>query len=214
MTGTIRVMDVETRGNLEMIQSATWQEQVHQEARQAVPSNYRDATKIEGWISNYVLAAARKAALSARTGMVAMIGFRDVDSKEGPVVLENAELTFAGERELLKAANAMLRDTASVVGWNIGRFDVPFLLGRSLVHGIQLNLGAPRNYRRVIDLMDMLGGGSLAEWMVAMGLPPKKIQGEALLECTMDELREHLVDDLVATGMIAEHLLPQIGGVK
>jgi DNA polymerase elongation subunit (family B) len=91
--------------------------------------------------------AADKAALSPHSGRVIVIGVRDPDAGSGAVFYEGAGaehgedgyrfVPCADERTLLARFWSSVQSAHRVVGWNSFSFDVPFLVSRSLVHGVR-----------------------------------------------------------------------------
>jgi DNA polymerase elongation subunit (family B) len=114
--------------------------------------------------------AADKAALSPHSGRVIVIGARDPDSGEGAVFYEGRGGTAVeegyrfvpceDERTLLARFWQSVQSVHRVIGWNSFTFDVPFLVSRSLVHGIRPRWDwAPKwpEPRTHMDLKDALG---------------------------------------------------------
>ena len=77
-------------------------------------------------------------------------------------------------------------------------------MGRCVLHQIELPKWwpAPRDYRRVVDLMDLLGG-KLDDWSFLFTGSFKDVSGADLLEISLDELVQHLRDDLSLESHIA-----------
>lgn len=116
------------------------------------PSNYKDPKKIEGYIAEEEAEWIRRAALSALTGEVLAIG---VLQDKGYVCLG---INGESEKEIIEAFWYIFDNNFnSFVGFNIRRFDLPFLTRRSFKLGIPVpyTLREGRYWSmRMIDLMD------------------------------------------------------------
>lgn len=103
----------------------------------SAPANYSDPVKIAASIEKQKAAWLDKAALCATTGRVLAIGTR----KDG----ENTIFASGDEKHELASWWATVeqcaRDGAVLVGFNIGRFDIPFLVRRSWVLGVPVPVG-------------------------------------------------------------------------
>jgi hypothetical protein len=145
-------------------------------------------------------------ALSARTGMIAMIGVRDMATGKD-TILTNHSLTLEAEADLLEEFSALCHELMPEkwIGWNIEGFDLPFLLGRHVLakRRVHKSTPSPKDRRRVIDLKVWLDGGSLSDWRFHMRGERKEVEGEAILYVPLDVLEEHLRDDLDITASIA-----------
>src|SRR5690606_31495921 len=71
-------------------------------------------------------------------------------------------LQLVSERELLQAFWLLAAQAEVVVTYNGRNFDVPFLIGRSLIHGVPARvdlLGSPYQVRPHLDLYRMISPG-------------------------------------------------------
>jgi len=201
MTGQASILDIETRPDPEIAESVDWWTRIRDKIE--APSNYKDPVKIEGYRDKELLKAREKMALSARTGLVAMIGtedFRNGDQR----IHTNESLDRDGEKKALLEWIEYMPDTSRLIGWNHAAFDMPFLAGRCMLHGIDLPhwWPSPRDYRKVVDLM-LLFGGSLEDWRFLLRGEWKDIGSRDTLTVSIEELEKHLRDDLRDTGDIA-----------
>ena len=136
--------------------------------------------------------------LSPMLGKVVSLAFGDGDADpatqevtvlavphpEHPIPAPPPWLVPLGEAELLQAFWALAASAEVVVTYNGRNFDIPFLVGRSLVHGIAARvdlLGNPYALRPHLDLYRVLTGGGRAQgptgldvvcW--ALGIPSPK----------------------------------------
>ena len=116
--------------------------------------NLKDTIKIEAKLAEAKDEFLDKAALSPITGKVLAVGFTD-----GAV---HEILTYESEKEIitetLERIGSQLMQQRPVVGWNIIKFDFPFLFKRAMMLGVpwpqhiwDLKKGYPHS--QIIDLM-------------------------------------------------------------
>lgn len=200
-----------------------------------VPSSYSKARR-EEWIANAAgkLAAetrdafrshAKAASLSPALGMVA--GYGAVIAEGGEVVetrartlgdddvqglsylVDDDDAHGVAEAELLAELATLIGTADLVVTFNGHGFDVPFLVTRALVRGLELPFDVPSmlqryRYRPHFDVAAALsnwaprGGGSLETWLTTFGYPGKTGAGSDVLPLA-------LVDAWPAIGAYALH---------
>ncbi len=210
MTRPAIVLDIETRPDPVIAASQEWWQRF--EATVEPPSNYKKEEAIAKFRAEALGKAQARMALSPLTGCIAMIGEADVDKDDEGHVWRCGEVNRTTESSTLIEFADMLTfnhpvTPPIVIGWNVRRFDVPFLLARCAVHGIQLPPWFPtlRTYRA--DLFDLLadayGEGKMSEWGYLLGDGFKDVEGADLLTVPLDELEAHLVDDLKRTRTLA-----------
>lgn len=109
----------------------------------SAPSNYKDPAKIAEVITEKQNEWLERAALCATTGVVLAIGTRQGG--------ENRIFATGDERLDLEAFWKVVTDCARtgtvMVGFNIARFDIPFLMRRSWFLGVQVPAGVIANGR-------------------------------------------------------------------
>ncbi|WP_165775072.1 3'-5' exonuclease [Mameliella alba] len=103
------------------------------------PANIKKAESIETWMAENAEKAARdmlaKTSFDGGAGHVCTIGWA---TNDGPVRVEHAE-TVSDEAGVLDAFfRALPRRDVTIVGHNIIGFDIPFLLKRAVVLGVEL----------------------------------------------------------------------------
>lgn len=126
------------------------------------PSNYKDEEKIAKFIESKRLNWVEKAALDARTGRVLAIG-HTLEGQDGVQIIDDSE----GEAALLESWWTYYRKCSAVgahwIGHNIRAFDFPFLVRRSMKHGVTLPAGLLINGIRyeklIVDLMEIWSCG-------------------------------------------------------
>jgi DNA polymerase elongation subunit (family B) len=160
---------------------------------------------------------------SPETGRAAML-YDDrhglLDTIEAPPRVDQVKLVGADERALLREFWGMVKEFGTIVSYNGRGFDVPFLLQRSLIHGVDVsrNLMPPRfsSMREHMDLAELLSQFratrpyGLEAWSQALGIQSPK-EGEvkgagvsaAFRAGRIQEIVEYCLRDVVATAEIA-----------
>ena len=192
----------------------------------SAPANYKDPSKIAESIAAQRAAWMEKAALSAVTGRIVAIGTR-VDGV-------NRILADESEADQLRAfwsiAEDCVRERRALVGFNINRFDLPFLIRRSWHHGVSPpdGLFSSRGYANPEFFVDLA-----AEWQCGdrqefikldtlakfLGVGAKNGDGKdfATLWATERKLAmAYLENDLALTARVMERLLgiSEVSGVS
>jgi len=199
----ILVLDIETRPDPLIQDSPEWWQ--HQREKIEPDGRIKDPLKIAAAIDDKLETQRGKMALSPLTGMIAVIGFQEWE-KDEPVILVTEQLNRQGEKALLEEFALKLPEKPHLlVGWYCKEFDVPFVLGRCMLHGITLPWWPkPRDYRQVLDLCSDLGlQRGLGDWQYVMGGGFKTVDGAATLDLPLNELAEHCREDVHTTALIA-----------
>ena len=163
------------------------------------PSNIKDPAKIAAKIAEKEQAFKDKAALSPMSSTVLAVGLWCDDGVKTMLHGED-------EPDLIRKTWESLTDhgafTRNVIGWNVKRFDFPFLIKRSWALGIKLPETALENYRgryflnsHIIDMMDFFTMGaeqfaSLNSALQLLGLGSKIDTSGKLFYELYDENRE------------------------
>lgn len=184
------------------------------------PSNYKDADKIAAHIAEQKKAWLERAALSPLTGTVAAIGGTGLD--EEFIMLATDE----GQSEAIIIARfwdyfrAHYQRTM-FVGFNIIRFDLPFLVRRSWKLKVPVPIGV-RDGRYFshdfVDLMELWQLGnreeriSLDNLSKYLGVGTKSGSGADFYKCSPAEQRAYLSHDLKLTKLCADRLLTGVIG--
>lgn len=159
----------------------------------------------------------KRAALDWRQGRITCIGITDGVT---PYVI--CDLDEKGMLEALWGISAT--STPLMVGYNIKRFDWPWLLGRSAVHGIRPSVRVglqPWDTKSCIDLADWLSPPRsiqeqyrmrLRDYAVLFGLPAPEGDGHdmpaAWAAGDYQTIKDHCAADLVTTWALWERLEP------
>ena len=128
----------------------------------SAPGNLKDPVKIAAAIEEKKANWLADGALHAERGQVVAIGWRN---------LKERAMTLTGpEPELLSAIWEVLRGETLVVGFNLHRFDLPFLIRRAWVNGVHVPMGSIfRNGRidenRFVDLLKLWQCGDRQEYI-------------------------------------------------
>lgn len=104
------------------------------------PSNWKDPNKINDNIAEQQRKWVGKAALSPETGMVYGIGVL-AGEKASIFSKGDKEKTLADEKDDIQRFFQFVEShhtNATFVGWNTNDFDIPFLVGRAVFHGITI----------------------------------------------------------------------------
>lgn len=181
------------------------------------PANYKDAAKITENIAEQKQTWVERGALSALTGKVLAIGLRT----DGVTTI----LQDADEAKNLRAFWAWLEDRVrerrAVVGFNINKFDIPFLVRRSWSHGIAIPSGvfASRGYVNqsvFIDLALEWQCGDRMEWVKLdtvckfFGLPAKNGSGKEFANLWVNDRQkalDYLDNDMRITSLVMQRML-------
>lgn len=169
------------------------------------PSNYKDPLKIAASIDEKFDAMRDKAALSWCHGKIRAIGWGLLDSDHEPLAVASED-----EAEVVGTfVDAALREQVLVGGFNIRGFDVPYLTMRAAVCGIELPIWWPtiRSWDRIIDPVDIFGReGRLADYLRALGLPPKTADGSEAPSMTLEDLHAYVTNDVHVERLLIERL--------
>ena len=155
-----------------------------------------------------------RAALKAEYGEVLAIGYANA--------ADTVLLMGKPEREMLdqfwERADESYHAKETFVGFNVFHFDLPFLIRRSIIHGVKVPPGLlPRNNRYFpdffVDLMQMWQAGdyremiSLDRFAKALGHEGKNGSGKFFSQTLKDDESaaiEYLKNDLLLTRKVAE----------
>lgn len=177
------------------------------------PSNYKDQAKIDAYIAQAKYDWLDKTALSPVTGRVVAIGYL----VDGSMMLD---IEPSDERRLLVCFWELVQTQwcqTQFVGFNIKRFDLPFLVRRSW----RLDIAPPKWIRRgrywdgdFVDLFEewQLGNGqdsiSLNTLSKFLGIGEKAGNGANFHKLSRVEQETYLGMDLELTAKAAARMLP------
>lgn len=193
------VFDIETIGDLQ-----EWQkEELYASIKPG--GNIKDPVKIQADIKKKFEARLDKAALDpwmARARVITACNLADVE--EGcdlsKVVREwHSDTDEASVLEGFRDYLASLKGGYRVVGFNIARFDIPFLNVRMMKHGLSWRTPFPahqRDYKRYFDLMTVLDGHKLDHWLKLFDIPSKIADGKDTLEMNIEDTLEYAVNEM------------------
>lgn len=177
-------------------------------------ANLKDPEKIRAAIEAKREAWLEKLALDPMTGSVCAIGYNFGDNEtEISLAYETSELSII---ESFWEYFSKQSERAQFVGFNIFKFDLPFLVRRSWKLGIPIPLGV-RTGRywggALIDLMDVYAFGNKQEFVSLdsvskfLGVGEKSGNGKDFHLLPQAEQRKYLAHDLALTKACAEKLL-------
>ena len=180
------------------------------------PANYKDPEKIAANIEEQKAAWLERGALSALTGQVLAIGMR---------TRGKTSILFGDEADMLRnfwqVVDCSSNQFVTLVGYNINRFDIPFMVRRSWALGVEVPkhlIFTGRGYlsNLFLDLAQEWQCGDRQEWLKLdtlckfLGLPAKNGSGKdfaALWESDRPKAMEYLQNDMLITAKVMERLL-------
>lgn len=201
------VIDIETRPDPALQDNREYWEEIEQDLRP--PSNYRDPEKIAAWKRDQLQTLRAQQALSPMTGSVSCFGRLLVDPIEAGTVLVAAD---ENENKILRLIAEEIERGTVLVGFNLRKFDLPFLWARMALHDIRSNLPQIRDYRRVGDLRDVLMDGPLYQWARAFGYPQPRPDYSDFP--TLEAQRAKCEQDIAVTAAIARRLEGSISALE
>lgn len=175
------------------------------------PANYKNPAKIDAYLNEAESAWVEKAALSAITGQILVIGLYHDNSI--------VEILQSDERTMLEAFWRVWGKGGLMVGFACKTFDFPFIFQRSLINNVpvpeDLWVGRYLNLR-VIDLQERwccfsnrIEGQSLNAVCQALGLGKKNGNGAdfaGLFKADRKAALEYVIQDLTLTMALAKRL--------
>lgn len=197
------------------------------------PANYKSDDAIARWRekdkASWAEARVKECSLNPRLGRVCAIGHTGIIKETGEQVswAQVAE-TEADEGDLLDNFWTLVGAQGTIVGWNSHGFDLPFLVTRSMLNGIQPPQGITNYLRRYsyqphFDVkMALLNwpsgyakGNGLDEWAKAFGLEGKSAHGSEVYGMAergeWDKIGEYAADDARLTWELAKRVGPWMG---
>lgn len=143
-----------------------------------------------------------------------------------PIAAPPPWLHLMSEAELLRAFWGLAAHADVVVSYNGRAFDVPFLLGRSLVHGVAARVdlqGSPYALRPHLDLYRVLTGGGRAPgptgldvvcWALGIPSPKGTMDGSKVADAyaagELEAIAEYNRGDIRATTAVYQRIRDQI----
>lgn len=182
------------------------------------PGNYKDPAKIAEKIAEQRDSWLEKAALCATTGRVLAIGLIDGQADETMLLVVGEDKTEADLIREFWSIAAPKGKWRHLVGFNSNRFDIPFLVRRSMKLGVRVPWGVMNGRfmnSKFIDLMeywklgDFQASISLDRLAKHLGCGAKNGSGAMfaeLLEINREEALAYLENDIRMTRAVAERL--------
>lgn len=136
------------------------------------PGGWKDPEKIAANLKKQEEKLIEKAALNPRTGRIVAVGlaFRAFDLTESCAEWDYYVYTdrTQDEQKLLTAVDVAMYRAAPILiaGFDLRRFDLPFLVARAMRHRLILTHPWPVGHdRRIVDMYEVLGkNGGLDDW--------------------------------------------------
>jgi len=216
MVNTV-VFDIETVGDVELARASGW---LTPQAVTAVdaPGNYKKQATIDAWVErrNVELVAGiadKEKTLQIKNNWfarVVSIGYLyTIDGKSTHEIIElGEELT---EADIVSDFWGRIRDMWSYrwISFNGKSYDLPVCMQRSLILGVSFPwdeyqaMTHPYRHTVHVDLHKLFNGSLNDVYFYLFGEHKKPIDFN---ECTPEELREHLLDDLRMTKMVYDRV--------
>lgn len=182
-------------------------------------ANLKDPDKIAADIAKKKAKFKQDAALSPLTGRVLAVGFQP-DFGDPPLILadDDEAVLLASVWNHFRTAGGQRRPM--FVGFNVHAFDLPFLVKRSWVNGVDIppNIRQGRYWadwfvdlREIWQLGDRQASGSLDAICRALGLGEKNGSGADFAKLWKEDREQaikYLLNDLELTAKLAARLLP------
>lgn len=187
----------------------------------SAPSNYKDPFKVELYIAESRKEWISKAALSPLTGRVIAIGYWIQKGRDHSVMLR-IEPEIPDEHLLLTEFWELLRTQGGqvqIVGFNIKRFDLPFLVRRSWKLGVPVPSGLIRRRYWSDEFVDLYEEWQLGDYQASisldnlskfLGIGQKNGSGADFAGLPRDKQEEYLLNDITLTAKAAELMLPKL----
>lgn len=203
-------IDIETRDNLDAVPAlfAELCTRAREKIKPEVPkSNNPKPETLERIRRDYeakVEAVPRlireKAALSPLTGRVVAVTVAELTSGGPPILNCFADITEEDAilSEFLAWWDANTGPKDQLITYNGRQFDIPFLGFRLAAgcHAPAVPWPRPRDWARVIDIMELVGGGKLNDCLLACGITPKVADGADVAGMEIDQLRDYTIKEM------------------
>ena len=179
------------------------------------PANYKDPQKIGAYIGEEFQKQLAKLNCRPMTGRIVGIGCAFLDG--GPGGTDVWGMASDDEAELIDAFYGQVEATTKgrdviLTGYNVRRFDIPYLAIRAAVHGLGVRWWPrARDYRLVCDpLDDLLQEGKLEAWLDRFGLPAKTADGSEVENMTLGQIAEYVRNDVFVERELVRRLRDQL----
>lgn len=215
------VFDIETVPTLAALAAP------YPEAERQPPSTYKNPEAIAGWVERdraaWLEARVKECSLTPRLGRVVALGVRAMDDPEPFVQVAQTE---DGEADLLRFFWEVVADSDGIAGFNSMAFDLPFLVTRSLIHGLTIPVRVPDYLRRyayaphfdvrmALTAWDVRASGTLGDWCEAFGIPRPTGSGADVWTQVQagdwDAIVAHCAADVNATHALVHRVAPTYG---
>lgn len=175
------------------------------------PESYKDPVKLAAHHTDWWMEQRKKWTFSPLTAEVVAIAHADL--WEGDVECTASD----DEYEVLATfAEALGNPEAALTGYNIRRFDVPFVTARCAIHAIELPWWWPhdRDYRRIADVFDVTQRGGCQKWLERCGLPLKTSDGASVEHMTIEQVHAYCSNDVHVERLLAQRFAPNMPSLR
>jgi DNA polymerase elongation subunit (family B) len=99
-----------------------------------------------------------------------------------------------------------------ITGWNVRRFDIPFIVARCALHDVKLPDWWPhmRSYTGIVDAMEVLDPDhhyKLKHWLKRFGLPAKTEDGSEVKNMTIQEIADYCANDVIVERLLVRKVM-------
>lgn len=177
------------------------------------PKTLKDPIKIAVHHTKHWTDERRRWTFSPLTARVCSIAWADLWG--GPV----AAIADDDEAVVLKTFADVLTQRGGppmLVGFNVRRFDIPFLTVRASILDVELPHWWPRgnDYRQVADLCDLTDRGGLDQWLLRCDLPRKTGSGEHVEYMPLSEIEAYNMHDVHVERLLAQKFAPNMEALR
>lgn len=163
------------------------------------------------------MAAIQRAGLHPEFGMVCSIGVAPYGTSDDTPMVQTAK-DEDEEKEALKGLATLLDEDCKVVGHNVKRFDIPYLVKAYLRHNMEIPKALRQsNEKNWLDTMEILAMGgtqmSLRAACLNMGIPDPKVKccGDNIYDMfingEMEAIAEYNNNDVCVTREVYDRIL-------
>lgn len=203
------VFDIETRIDWSYVRDRERLQAL--EASYEPPESYRDPLKIAINHTEWWFKKRKQWTFSPLTATVVAIAWADLWEGDVECIASDDEVEV-----LCWFADALGEKEAVLTGYNVRKFDVPFVTTRASVQEVAMPWWWPheRDYRRIADVFDVTGGGRCDQWLEQCGLPQKTADGASVEFMTLDQVHAYCENDVRVERLLAQRFAANMAALR